>query len=74
MEKENLAPPVKRGRSEPVRKKVALGKSREHALGRASVSRPRTILVMGRHWSPNVFKNARRAGLSRDRAWGEAFV
>ena len=28
----------------------------------------------GRWWSPNVYRNARLAGLDRDRAWREAFV
>ena len=30
--------------------------------------------IHGRWWSPNIYRNARLAGLDRDRAWREAFV
>lgn len=35
---------------------------------------PPIILIRGRRWSPSVFRNARLAGFSTERAWVEAFV
>ena len=32
------------------------------------------IVVRGRKWSPSVFRNARLAGWTTERAWCEAFV
>ena len=44
--------------------------------GRSTANRsvPRLTKLHGRWWSPNVYRNARLAGLDRDRAWREAFV
>jgi hypothetical protein len=35
---------------------------------------PPIMLVRGRRWSPSVYRNARLAGFSAERAWTEAFV
>jgi hypothetical protein len=35
---------------------------------------PPIMLVRGRRWSPSIFRNARLAGFSTERAWVEAFV
>ncbi len=47
---------------------------KEHVLGHMLNPVPNVIVVQGRWWSKNVFRNARLAGLSRDDAWTEAFV
>jgi hypothetical protein len=41
---------------------------------RKNTSLARVIKLHDRWWSPNVYRNARLAGLDRDRAWREAFV
>ena len=35
---------------------------------------PPLMLVRGRRWSPSIYRNARSAGFSTERAWVEAFV
>ena len=72
--KENMAPSRKRDGGTKDTTEVKVRQSHGKALGRTSVGRPMILTVMGRHWSTNVYKNARLAGLSRDRAWTEAFV
>ena len=47
---------------------------KEHVLGHTLDLVPNVIVVQGRWWSKNVFRNARLAGLSRDNAWTKACV
>jgi hypothetical protein len=35
---------------------------------------PKLVLVRGHRWSPSIYKNARKAGLSVDSAWRASFV
>jgi hypothetical protein len=35
---------------------------------------PKLVLVRGHRWSPSIYKNARKAGLSIDSAWRASFV
>ena len=36
--------------------------------------RPEIIMVMGRRWSPNVYRSARKASFTREYAWKVAFI
>ena len=47
---------------------------KKHVLRHASNLVPNLIVVQGRWWGKNMFRNARLAGLLRDDAWAEAFV
>ena len=81
-DKENKRPKTRLKESRQVIKtkgpKVQTGREvrvkKEHVLGHMLNPVPNVIVVQGRWWSKNVFRNAWLAGLSRDDAWTEAFV
>ena len=58
-----------RGKDDGTNKHDSTNKSPTRGLCRYPVLR-----VLGKYWSPSVFKNARIAGLTRDAAWAVAFV
>jgi hypothetical protein len=57
---------------------VGVDTDKENVPPRVSVKdtslAPKLVLVRGHRWSPSIYKNARRAGLSVDRAWRASFV
>ena len=81
-DKENKRPKTRLMESRQVNKtkgpKVQTGwevrVKKDHVLGHMLNPVPNVIVVQGRWWSKNVFRNARLAGLSRDDAWTKAFV
>jgi hypothetical protein len=64
--KENSVPRVNRATKMPMTNDTSLRRHKMKALG--------VTLVRGRLWSPNIYKNARLAGLSVDAAWKTSFV
>ena len=58
-DKENITPHVNKGNTSL----VVCGKPE-----------PVLMLVRGHRWSPNNYKNARKAGLSVDNAWRASFI
>jgi hypothetical protein len=66
VDKENRAPRVDRKSKMPMTNDVSRKIHRTDGLG--------VMLVRGRLWSANVYKNARLAGLSVDAAWKTSFV
>jgi hypothetical protein len=59
-------PRVNRTGKMPMTRDTSLAGSKLEQLG--------LTVIRGRLWSPNIYKNARRAGLGMDAAWKTSFV